>query len=315
MGTILVVGEIQKGAVREASYELIAFAKQIGGEVRGLVIGSGCGAEAETFAKRGAGLVYVADDAALANYNVDGWTRAIKAAVKASGASTVLISNTPSGWDCAARVAAGLDAGFVSDAFSYADGAYVRRVFNGKLDARVASSAALTVVTVQPGASKPFEGTSDGKTERLSLDLAGLTAKFVETKVAAAKGHDLTKAEIIVSGGRGVGAPEKFNEVIKPLADALGGQMGASRPVVDAGWLPHEYQVGSSGQIVTPKLYVACGISGAIQHLVGMKGANYIIAINKDPDAPIFEVAQLGVVGDLFEIVPKLTEAVKAAKA
>ncbi len=312
--TILVVGEIQKGQVREASLELVAFAKKIGGDVKGLLIGSGIGAIAEDFAKKGAGHVYVVDDAALANYNVDGWTRAIKAAVQAAGAKTVLLSNTPSGWDCAARVAAGLDAGFVSDAFDYADGAFIRRVFNGKLDARVVSSAAVTVVTVQPGANKPFEGAADGKTEKLAVDLAGLKAKFVETKVAAAKGHDLTKAEIIVSGGRGVGAPEKFGEVIKPLADALGGQMGASRPVVDAGWLPHEYQVGSSGQIVTPKLYVACGISGAIQHLVGMKGANYIIAINKDPDAPIFEVAQLGVVGDLFEIVPKLTAAVKAAK-
>jgi electron transfer flavoprotein alpha subunit len=305
---------VQKGAVREASYELIAFAKKIGGEVKGLIIGSGCGAQAEAFAKKGAGSVYVADDAALANYSVDAHTRVIKAAVAASGASTVLISNTPSGWDVASRIAAGLDAGFVSDAFNYADGAYVRRVFNGKLDARIVSSAALTVVTVQPGANKAFEGSADAKIEKLAVDLSGLSAKFVETKVAAAKGHDLTKAEIIVSGGRGVGAPEKFNEVIKPLADALGGQMGASRPVVDAGWLPHEYQVGSSGQIVTPKLYMACGISGAIQHLVGMKGANFIIAINKDPDAPIFEVAQLGVVGDLFEIVPKLTAAVKAAK-
>jgi electron transfer flavoprotein alpha subunit len=313
--TILVVGEIQKGAIREASLELVAFAKKIGDDVKGLVIGSGCSALAEDFAKKGAGTVYVADDAALANYNVDGWTRAIKAAIAASGATTVLISNTPSGWDCAARVAAGLGAGFVSDAFSYEDGAFVRRVFNGKLDARVVSNAPLTVVTVQPGAIKAFEGAADGNTEKLAVDLSDLKAKFVETKVAAAKGHDLTKADIIVSGGRGVGAPEKFNEVIKPLADALGGQMGASRPVVDAGWLPHEYQVGSSGQIVTPRLYVACGISGAIQHLVGMKGANYIVAINKDPDAPIFEVAQLGVVGDLFEIVPKLTAAVKAAKA
>ena len=314
MSTILVVGEIQKGAVREASYELIAFAKKLGGEIRGLIIGSGVAAEAESFAKQGAGHVYLADDAALANYNVDGWTRAIKAAVAASGASTVLISNTPTGWDVAARVAAGLDAGFVSDAFNFADGAFVRRVFNGKLDARVVSSGALTVVTVQPGAAKPFEGSADGKTERLSLDLAGLSTKFIETKVAESKGVDLSKADIIVSGGRGVGAPEKFTEVIQPLADALGGAMGASRPVVDAGWLPHEYQVGSSGQVVTPKLYIACGISGAIQDLVGMKGANYIIAINKDADAPIFEIAQLGVVGDLFEIVPKLTAAVKAAK-
>lgn len=314
MSTILVVGEIQKGAVREASYELIAFAKKLGGDVRGLIIGSGVSAAAEAFAKQGAGHVYMADDAALANYNVDGYTRAIRAAVAASGASTVLISNTPTGWDVAARVAAGLEAGFVSDVFNYADGAFVRRVFNGKLDARVVSTGATTVATVQPGACKAFEGSADAKTEKLALDLRQLSTKFVETKVAESKGVDLSKAEIIVSGGRGVGAPEKFVEVIKPLADALGGAMGASRPVVDAGWLPHEYQVGSSGQVVTPKLYIACGISGAIQHLVGMKGANYIIAINKDPDAPIFEIAQLGVVGDLFEIVPKLTAALKAAK-
>ena len=118
----------------------------------------------------------------------------------------------------------------------------------------------------------------------------------------------------LVSGGRGVGDPAKFPEIILPLAEALGGAMGASRPVVDAGWLPHAHQVGSSGQVVTPKLYVACGISGAIQHLVGMKNSNYIIAINKDADAPIFEVANLGVVADLFEIVPALTAAVKEAK-
>lgn len=312
--TILVVGEIQKGAIREASYELVTFAKKIGGDIKGLVIGSGCGALAEAFAKKGAAHVYVADDAVLANYSVDAYTRAIKAAVAASGATTVLISSTPSGWDVASRVAAGVDAGFVSDAFNYADGAFVRRVFNGKLDARVVSTAALTVVTVQPGANKPFEGASEGKTEKLSVELGGLKAKFVETKVAAAKGHDLTKAEIIVSGGRGVGAPEKFNEVIKPLADALGGQMGASRPVVDAGWLPHEYQVGSSGQIVTPKLYVACGISGAIQHLVGMKGARTIVAINKDAEAPIFEIADYGIVGDLFEVVPALTAEIEKMK-
>ena len=148
----------------------------------------------------------------------------------------------------------------------------------------------------------------------MQLDAGGLKSKFVEIKKSESKGVDLSKADIIVSGGRGVGDPAKFPEVIQPLATALGGAMGASRPVVDAGWLPHEYQVGSSGQVVSPKLYIACGISGAIQHLVGMKSSNYIIAINKDPDAPIFEVANLGVVADLFEIVPALTAAVNQAK-
>jgi electron transfer flavoprotein alpha subunit len=322
MASVLVIAEIQKGQIREASYELLTVARKVaqatGREVKSLVAGSGVGPLAEEFAKKGGGEVFVADHASLANYSVDAFSAVARTAVDRSVADLVLVSNTPSGWDFAPRLAAGLDAGFVSDCFNVdvEGGALVffRRVFNGKLDARITSRASCTVVTVQPGAAAAFAGTSDGKTTALGGDPGALRARFVEVKVAEKKGVDLTKADVIVSGGRGVGAPEKFQEVIQPLADALGGAMGASRPVVDAGWLPHEYQVGSSGQVVTPKLYIACGISGAIQHLVGMKGSNYIIAINKDPDAPIFEVANLGAVGDLFEIVPKLTAAVKAAK-
>ena len=320
MGTILVVAEIQKGAIREASYELVAAARGVaeagGHEVNGLVIGSGVGDLASQFASKGAGKTLVVDDAAAAHYNVQVWSKAIKAAAEKTGADLVLIANTPSGWDVAPRVAAGLDAAFVSDCIKVASGDggfdFVRRIFNGKLDAQV-SSTGRTVATLQPGAIAAYTGSSDGGTEALSADLSA-KAKFVEVKASASTGVDLTKAEVIVSGGRGVGAPEKFPEVIKPLADALGGAMGASRPVVDAGWLDHPYQVGSSGQIVAPKLYIAAGISGAIQHLVGMKASNFIVAINKDPDAPIFEVADIGVVADLFDIVPALTEAVKAAK-
>jgi len=217
-------------------------------------------------------------------------------------------------------VTAGLDAGFVSDAFKVeAEGGmpvFTRRVFNGKLDARVAVNSLPVVATMQPGATAAYTGSDPGSVATLDVALSAgdLKSKFVKVQAAEAKGVDLTKADIIVSGGRSLGGTEKFMEVIKPLADALGGAMGASRPVVDSGWVPHEYQVGSSGQTVTPKLYLAVGISGAIQHLVGMKNSNYIIAINKDPDAPIFEVANLGVVGDLFEVAPALTKAVKAAK-
>jgi electron transfer flavoprotein alpha subunit len=320
MGCILIVAEIQKGAVREASYELATLAHQVGGgrDVKGVVIGSGVAEQAESFAKRVGGEVLLVDQPSLANYNVDGYCRAVRAAVEASSAELVLVSNTPIGWDVAPRVAAALDAAFVSDAFQVDDEGgslvFVRRIFNGKLDARVATEAERVVATVQPGALAPYEGSGEGGVKPLEVDLGELRAKFVEIKTGGTKGVDLTKAGIIVSGGRGVGAPEKFEAVIKPLAQALGGAMGASRPVVDAGWLPHAYQVGSSGQVVAPKLYIACGISGAIQHLVGMKGSNYIIAINKDPDAPIFEVANLGVVGDLHELVPALTEALKTAK-
>ncbi|MBW2313786.1 MAG: electron transfer flavoprotein subunit alpha/FixB family protein [Deltaproteobacteria bacterium] len=320
MGTILIVAEIQKGVIREASFELAAFAQKLAGsghEVKSLVVGQGVKGLAEEFAQRGGGEVLVAEAEALANYSADAFTQATLAAVAASGADLVLISNTPSGWDFAPRVAAALDAAFVTDCFDVSDegGAigFKRRIFNGKLDAQVKATGTV-VATVQPGATPAFEGSTEGKTTDLDAGIGECKTKFVEIKIAESKGVDLTKADVIVSGGRGLGAPEKFTEVVQPLADALGGAMGASRPVVDAGWLPHEYQVGSSGQVVTPKLYIAVGISGAIQHLVGMKGSNFIVAINKDPDAPIFEVADVGVVADLFDIVPALTAAVTAAK-
>ncbi len=322
MGNILVVTEIQNGTIREASFELVSLARKLaeggGREVKSLLIGSGVADTAAEFAGKGGGETFVADDPALANYNVDGWNKAIRAAIEAADADLVLLSNTPSGWDIAPRIAAGLDAAFVSDCFNaeIQDGKLVafRRIFNGKLDAQLTCGEGPAVLTVQPGANDPYDGSSDGAVTALTVDLSNLRAKFIEVKEAAATGIDLTKADIVVSGGRGVGNPEKFPEVIQPLAEALGGAMGASRPVVDAGWLPHAHQVGSSGQVVTPKLYIACGISGAIQHLVGMKNSNYIIAINKDADAPIFEVANVGVVADLFDIIPALTAAIKAAK-
>jgi electron transfer flavoprotein alpha subunit len=322
MGSILIVTEIQKGAIRDASYEMVSIAQKIAGgrEIKSLVLGSGVAAEAEALAKRGGGEVLVADSEALANYNVDAYTKVIRAAVEAASPELILISNTPTGWDIAPRIAAGLDCGFVSDCFNIEEEngklVFLRRVFNGKLDARLLPKADQIVATVQPGATTPFEGTSEGSTTALDVTIGDddLRAKFLESKVAGAKGVDLTKADIIIAGGRGLGAAEKFDEVIKPLAEALGGAIGASRPVVDAGWLDHAYQVGSSGQVVSPKLYIAAGISGAIQHLVGMKGSNFIVAINKDPDAPIFEVAHVGVAADLFEIVPALTAAIQEAK-
>jgi len=322
MGNILIVAELTPtGGIRESSYELVAMARKLaeasGRGIKSVVFGSGVGDVASEFASKGGGDTLVADDAGLANPTAESSGRAIRAAIEAADADLVLISNTPAGWDVAPRVAAGLDAAYISDCFDITveDGgfAFFRRIFNGKLDAQL-SAEGTVVVTVQPGATEAFAGSSEGSTSALAVSLDGMKSEFIETKQADSTGVDLTKADVIVSGGRGVGAPEKFPEVIQPLADALGGAMGASRPVVDAGWLDHPYQVGSSGQVVTPKLYIAVGISGAIQHLVGMKGSNFIVAINKDADAPIFEVADVGVVADLFDIVPALTDAVKAAK-
>jgi electron transfer flavoprotein alpha subunit len=260
MGSILIVTEIQGGRIREASYELAAFAQTVGGssgrEVHSLVFGKGVDALAEEFSKKGGGTVHVADADVLENHNAEAATATIKAAIETSGADLVLVSNTPNGWDVAPRVAASLDAGFVSDCFKIeAEGdqiAFRRRVFNGKLDAHVTSSGGLVVATVQPGAVGAFEGSTDGSVSKLDVNIGELKTKFVAVKQAETKGVDLSKADVIVSGGRGLGAQEKFTEVIEPLANVLGGAMGASRPVVDAGWLPHAYQVGSSGQVVTP---------------------------------------------------------------
>jgi electron transfer flavoprotein alpha subunit len=324
MGSILIVAEIQGGQIREASYEIASIAQEIAGasgrDVKSVVMGKSVEALAQEFSQRGGGTVYAAENDLLENYSAETSAMAIRAAIEASGADLILLSNTPSGWDVAPRIAAALEAGFISDCFGVGvEGgnlSFKRRIFNGKLDARLSASSERVVATIQPGAVQPFEGSSEGSVEKLAVDIdaGALRSKFVKTKKVESQGVDLSKAEIIIAGGRGVGGGEKFEEVLKPLADALGGAMGASRPVVDAGWLAHEYQVGSSGQVVSPKLYIAAGISGAIQHLVGMKGSNFIVAINKDADAPIFEVADLGVVGDLLEVIPALTKAVQDAK-
>jgi electron transfer flavoprotein alpha subunit len=318
MTKILVVSELQNGAVREATYELVAIAQSLGGEISSLVLGSDAASIAEQLSQKGGGTVYLANDAVLANYNQDAYYAAVNAAVEAVGPDLVLFSHTPTGWDIAPRIAAKLDAGFVTDCYAVAEEggnlSFSRRIFSGKMDQKVVSSGGAVVATVQAGAVEAFAGSSEGSVTALSVSIGDTRTTFIENKTPEAKGVDLTKSEIIVAGGRSVGSPEKFDEVIKPLADLLGGGIGASRPVVDAGWLPHECQVGSTGQMVSPKLYIAAGISGAIQHTAGMKSSNFIIAINKDPDAPIFEVADLGVVGDLFEVVPALTKALEATK-
>jgi hypothetical protein len=205
-------------------------------------------------------------------------------------------------------VAAGLGVPLATECAQIArdDGRWLfsRKAFNGKfIQVLDLGKARPLVATIQKGASAPFDGATAGQVRAVPPALGDLKARFVEIKQGGAGGVDLTQAPIIVAGGRGVGAADKF-EIIKSLAAALGGEVGASRPVTDMGWLPHEHQIGSSGVTVNPKLYIACGISGAIQHIVGMKGSGYIVAINKDPEAPIFGVADVGVAGDLFEIVP-----------
>jgi len=324
---VLVVAEQEGGTVREITWELLGLAHLLAkgagwgpAEIKALVLGHGIEKAAREIAGRGAQEVIAADGEALANYTSDGYDRVIEAQARAESPEIVLFGHTPNGWDTAPLVAAGLGAPLATEcsaaAFEEGRARFTRKAFNGKFVQVVDMGGAKPgIATVQRGASPPCSVATQGTVRHVDPQIGpgDLKARFVEIRQGESGGVDLTQAQVIVAGGRGLGAAEKFS-VIRDLAAALGAQVGASRPVTDSGWLPHEHQIGSSGVTVSPKLYVAAGISGAIQHLVGMRGSGYIVAINKDPEAPIFGVADIGVVGDLFEIVPALTKAVRAAR-
>jgi electron transfer flavoprotein alpha subunit len=319
-GSVLVISELRDAVVRDETYELIGAARKLADagkhDVVVLIAGSHLGEQAAALASRGADRVLCADDASLANYSLDLYRAVALTAAQVCDARFVLMSATPTGWDLAPRLAVRLDAGFVSSVTgvdTHDEGiSFRRRVFGGKLETRVVSRAERTVLTLDAGACDPFEGSSAASIEVLAVDLpTSPRSRFVERRSGDSSDVDLTKADVIVSGGRGVGDAEKFTEVIVPLAEVLGAAVGASRPVVDAGWLPRAHQVGLSGQVVKPKVYIACGISGAVQHLAGMKNSNFIIAINRDARAPIYQVADLAVVADLHEVLPALTRALK----
>jgi len=323
----MVLAEHEDGAAREITHELLGMAHRLAGEagwneqeVKALLLGQGVDGLADELARRGASEVIYSEGQALAHYTSDGFRRAMEAVIQEESPELVLIGHTPNGWDVAPLVAAGLGVplatGCANITFENGEPRFIRKAFNGKFvhEVEIVSARPL-IATVDKGASPAFSETTEGTVRKVDppCEEADLKVRFVEIKKGAAGGVDLTQAQIIVAGGRGLGKAENI-PVIQDLADALGGQLGASRAVTDAGWLPHEHQIGSSGITVNPKLYIACGISGAIQHVVGMKGAGYIVAVNKDSDAPIFGVAHVGVAADLSEIVPALTKAVKEAK-
>jgi electron transfer flavoprotein alpha subunit len=322
MATILVLAEHDGKNLKEISFELLGMAHKVasGGAVKALLLGEGVPGLASKLAERGASEVIYADGPAVAHYTSDGYRRALAPILAEEAADLVLLGHTPNGWDLApllaARSGAPAATGCSKIVLSNGVGRFTRKAFNGKFVHEIEIGGARPMIaTVEKGASAPFEGASGGtvRTVAAAVAAAEVRSRQVEIKKAEAGGLDLSQAPIIVSAGRGIGAPEKL-AVVRALADALGAQLGASRAVTDAGWLPHEHQIGSSGVSVSPKLYIACGISGAIQHVVGMKGSGYIVAINKDADAPIFGAADVGVVGDLFEIVPALTKAIQETK-
>ncbi|RMG07699.1 MAG: electron transfer flavoprotein subunit alpha/FixB family protein [Planctomycetota bacterium] len=324
---ILVVAEFRGGKFKKGALECVAEAARLknsmgGGEVTALVIGGAAAKQAAaSLGKQGADRVLCACADWLEHFNGDAYGRIAVAAAKAEAPSVLFISATLDGKDLAPRIAAALDVGYAPDVTKLvADGeklTLTRPLYAGKAYATVVLETSPQVVSIRPNAVPLAESEGgDAPVSDFAVDFGpdDLASKVSSVEAAKSEKADLTEAEIIVSGGRGLKGPENF-QLLEELADVLGATVGASRAVVDAGWRPHSDQVGQTGKTVSPNLYFAIGISGAIQHLAGMSTSKTIVAINKDPEAPIFKVADYGIVGDLFEVVPRLTEELKKAKA
>ena len=323
MADILVVAELSEGKVKKTTHSAITFAKQVaqgtGGSFSILVVGAGAKAAAGELAGFGAKAVLAADDAKLANYVAEKFAPTVVSTAK-NGFGIVVACASSYGKDLLPRVAAALDAGYATDIAAVSvDGGkvvYKRPMFAGNAYGYCTISTPIQVVSVRQSEFAPAEASGGSSpVQDVAVAPAGPGADRVEfvsfDQVKSAR-PALGEAKVIVSGGRAL--KERFNEILEPLADALGAGVGASRAACDAGYAPSDYQVGQTGKIVAPQLYVAVGISGAIQHLAGMKGSKVIVAINKDPDAPIFQVSDYGLVADLFQAVPELTKQVQAAK-
>ncbi|MGB8930521.1 MAG: electron transfer flavoprotein subunit alpha/FixB family protein [Anaeromyxobacteraceae bacterium] len=297
----LLVCEVREGKLRESFGELLAFAEAIGGERELLLIGD------EALAPGVEGRLWVAPPSPRGEFDPAWLKAAVIEAARRCGADRIVFVHSSWGWDVAPRVAAALGAAQVSDVVGVDEGGLEVGCCNGKMRRVVAPRTAQAVITIQPGAFPPRGERSGAPViERLAPPAQADGMAFLGYEAAAPRGVDLAHAQVIVSAGRGVGKKENV-EIVAALAKALGGELGASRPVVDAGWVDHGRQVGTTGQTVAPKLYVACGISGAIQHLAGMKRAEFVVAINKDRDAPIGEVANVLAVGDLVQLLPAIT--------
>ena len=299
----LLIGEYREGKLLDTTYELLGFAAQLGGESAMFLVGS------ESQLPAWGGTLYLADAAVCGEYNPDLHKILILDAVAKENPDYVVFIHSSYGWDLAPRVAAGLKAAQVSEVIALADGGFEVGCCNAKMRRTVKPATAPAVLTIQAGAFPVDQPGGAPRVERLAGAGTG-ALEFVGYEPAEEKEVDLTRAEVIVSAGRGIGKKENV-PVIAALAKALGGELGASRPVVDAGWVDHSHQVGTTGQTVSPKLYMACGISGAIQHLAGMKKADFIVAINKDKDAPIGEIADVLIVADVMQFVPALTAKVQ----
>jgi electron transfer flavoprotein alpha subunit len=319
----MTIAEQRDGEIRKVSYEMVSegrrLADSLGQEVTAVLLGSNIKDKAATLGHYGADKVLVADDPRLETYTTDAYVSVIAPLVKENDPAIILLGASVQGKDMSARLSARLGVAMAQDctAFSIEDGNLVatRPIYAGKAYAKVTFQDSWPqMATARPNVMTLNEADTSKSAEiidaSLTLDDSAIRTKVVDVMRDESGKVDLTEADKIVSGGRGMKGPENYN-ILEELADLIGATVGASRSAVDAGWRPHSDQVGQTGKVVSPNLYIACGISGAIQHLAGMSTSKFIVAINKDPDAPIFSRADYGVVDDLFKIVPALTEEIK----
>jgi electron transfer flavoprotein alpha subunit len=316
---VFVITEQRDGEFRKVSFEAVSEGRRVAdglsGDLTAAVLGSGIEGIAGELGKYGADKVLAADDPALADYTTDGYTNVLADLIKSIDPAVIILGATMQGKDLAGRLAARLEAGVAMDcvAVNLENGqlTYTRPMFGGKVLADVEIEGVPQIVAIRPNVMTIAEAAKDGSVEKPAVAMGDINTTVVEKTMDTGDKVELTEADIVVSGGRGTGG--EFGAV-EELAAALGAAVGASRSAVDEGWRPHSDQVGQTGKVVSPNLYVACGISGAIQHLAGMSTSKYIVAINKDPDAPIFSKADFGIVGDLFDMVPAIAEEVKKLK-
>jgi len=317
MAEILVLVDHADGEVKKVTLELLTLARSVG-EPSAVFVGSGADKAIPVLAEHGAAKVYVAEAPELAEYLIAPRAQALATAVRDSSAAAVLVASSADGKEVAARLAVKLDSGVITDAVGLAeDLSATQSIFGGSVIVTSRVATGTPVITVRPNSAPVEVAPAAGERVDLTVELgdadkgAKVTGSVEEARDAR---PDLAEAAIVVSGGRGVGGEDNFT-LIEALADTLGAAVGASRAATDAGWYPHQFQVGQTGKTVSPQLYIANGISGAIQHRAGMQTSKTIVVVNKDPEAPIFELADYGVVGDLFAVVPQLTEEIKKRKA
>ena len=320
MSKILIVAEVKNGEIKKNTLELLSFAKSQGLENEAVLIGSGVSGQADILAGQGASTVYLGDDPSLDIYNTEQYTALVSDAILQSGATQVWLSSSEMGRDLTPRVAARQGVGALSDVTQLEISGDEITAYRPCMATKVIQKCkfrndGLRVISIRSGFFTADETSpATAKSVSLSIPEGHSKLKVKEVQVEVSDEVELNEASIVVSAGRGVGGTEGC-DFVKPLATDLGAAFGASRAVCDAGWLPHKHQVGQTGTMVNPDFYFALGISGAIQHLAGMSGSKVIIAVNKDPDAPIFKVADYGIVGDLFKAVPILREEVQKLKS